>query len=233
MIRAIRKSGSEPRLEVLAHGLKDHETALRVEAAVIDALGLNSLSNQVRGWRALQLGRAPLNDLIPLYEKRRPIRIKEPAILIRISRLYRPNMTPAELYDATRGVWKVGPRGSKVQLAFAVFEDVVREVYQVVDWLPAGSTFLTRHPQGEPLRGRREFVGRVAPDEIRRRYVGRYVGRLFPRGARNPVKYVNLEKKPREHLRQSQTPLRKNTPLWGKKQFGSAQQCADPEACKT
>ncbi len=40
MIRSIQRAGFQPRLEILAHGLPDTESALRVEAAVIDALGL-------------------------------------------------------------------------------------------------------------------------------------------------------------------------------------------------
>jgi hypothetical protein len=193
MIRTIRKAGLEPKLEILAHNLRDADTALRMEAAVIDALGLKALSNRVRGWHAVQSGRVPLAELVALYEKRR-VQIKEPAIVIRITGLYRPDMTPAELYDATRGVWKVGRQRSKVLLAFAVFEGVVREVYDIAGWLKAGSTFTSRDPQGVRRRDRWEFVGRVASEKVRRRYVGRYVGHLFKRGAQNPVSYVNLGK---------------------------------------
>ncbi len=117
------------------------------------------MANRVRGWRAVEFGRAPLNEVVALCD-RRHVRIKEPAILIRINNLYRPPMSPGELYDATHGVWKVHrKRASKVKLAFAVFEGVVREVYEVEDWFDAGSTFLTRHPQGEPIPRRSEFVG--------------------------------------------------------------------------
>ena len=37
LIAELRAAGISPQLEILAHGLKDEETALRVEAAVIDA----------------------------------------------------------------------------------------------------------------------------------------------------------------------------------------------------
>lgn len=36
------------------------------------------------------------------------VQIEEPAILIRISRLWDPGLSDDELYDATRGHWKVG-----------------------------------------------------------------------------------------------------------------------------
>ena len=38
------------------------------------------------------------------------VKVTEPVILIRINRLYRPEMTADELYDATRSSWKVGTR---------------------------------------------------------------------------------------------------------------------------
>ncbi|MFZ3377370.1 MAG: hypothetical protein WA183_17625 [Chthoniobacterales bacterium] len=107
-LRQIRAAGKQPRIEILAHGLRSADAVLQVEAAVIDALGLPSLTNQVRGWRSSRYGRTPLEELIAFY-RRRPVRIQEPSILIRITEVYRPQMTPSELYDATRASWKLGP----------------------------------------------------------------------------------------------------------------------------
>jgi hypothetical protein len=53
-------------------------------------------------------------------------------------------MTSIELYDATRGVWKVGPRRDKARFALSVYGGVVRAVYEVAAWLPAGSTMSAR-----------------------------------------------------------------------------------------
>ena len=50
-------------------------------------------------------------------------------------------MNETELYDATRGIWKVGEERVKAKYAFAVFEGVIREVYEISQWLHAGSTF--------------------------------------------------------------------------------------------
>jgi hypothetical protein len=41
-----------------------------------------------------------------------------------------------------------------------------------------------------------EFVGTIAEDNERNRYINRYVGHLFTRGAQNPISYVNLGKVP-------------------------------------
>jgi hypothetical protein len=188
-IQEIRKAGHEPELHVLAHGLGSEETALRVEGAIIDALGLPSLTNRVRGWKAVEFGRAPLDDVIAHYQHRR-VRVVHPAILIRINRLYRPMMSPVELYDATRASWKAGVRREGARFALALYDGVVREVYEIQKWLPSGSTFNVRFPQGDKRRDRWEFIGRVAPDSIRRRYINRYVE--FGKGAQNPIAYKNV-----------------------------------------
>lgn len=195
-IRAIEGDGEEPCVEVLAHGLRDEETALRVEAAAIDLIGIDRLANSVRGHRVKQ-GRMPLEEAVGRYARRKA-EITEPAILIRINTLYRPGMGHLELYDVTRSAWKVAEkRRNQVEYAFAVFDGVVREVYQVEAWLPAGSTFNHRwngeRTDRHEREGRWEFVGTLAPEEIRRKYVNRYVGHLMAQGAQNPIMYRNVD----------------------------------------
>lgn len=191
VLKRIRAARMTPKIEILAHGLRDEETALRIEAGVIDALGLPAIANKIRGWETKKFGRLPLNEIVALYRKKR-VTIKEPGIVIRINRLYRPGMTPMELYDATRGVWVLSKRREKAKYAYAVFAGVIREVYEIAQWLPAGSTMNTR-PRGDLLaRDRWEFVGRIAPEGIRKRYVDRYVGHTFRQGSQNPISYVNL-----------------------------------------
>jgi len=190
-LKQIRAAGKQPRIEILAHALRSADTALRVEAAVIDALGIPLLTNQVRGWHSARYGRTPLEELIALY-RRRPVRIQEPSILIRITELYRPQMTPVELYDATRASWKVGAQRKSAKYAFAVFEGIVREVYEITDWFPAGSTFNSRNPRGDRVADRWEFVGRLASENVRRRYINRDVSGYFKPGARFPISYVKV-----------------------------------------
>ena len=83
--------------------------------------------------------------------------ITEPAALIRIAKLYSPALSPTELYEATRGVWRVGPRKEGVRLAFAVAEGTIVEVYEVGAWHAAGSTAYSTRPLSEvQLPGRWE-----------------------------------------------------------------------------
>lgn len=83
-----------------------------------------------------------------------PVEIREPAIVIRISRLFREGMTEHELYEATREVWRVGERRDQARFAMAVFGGVIKEVYQIDSWHPAGTTPYTTRPPTDTRRKR-------------------------------------------------------------------------------
>lgn len=180
-------------MEILQHGLQDEETALRIEAAAIDLLGLGSLANAVRGCKSLEMGRMSVDELAGYYAAE-PVTITHATLLIRINKLYRHNMSAQELYEATRGVWRLSARREAATYALAVFEGVVREVFEIRSWHPANSTPYTTRVEELAQRdvgGRWEFVGEIAPDEIRSRYRGRSVHSYFKRGQQSPVSYVN------------------------------------------
>ena len=97
------------------------------------------------------------------------------------------------MYEWTRGVWRLDRRrAERIDYAFCVYQGSVVEVYQVDGWGPAGATpYLSRGFPEELGMGKRwEFRGKVAPAEIRRRYLDRSVEENFGRGARNPVRYT-------------------------------------------
>jgi hypothetical protein len=119
--------------------------------------------------------------------------ISEPALLIRIARLHSPGMTNDELYEATRGVWRIGSRRDGARLALAVARGLVVEVYELGAWHAAGSTpYATRPLADVDVPGRWEFSGRVASAAVRDKYLGKSVAHHFARGAVNPIAYVNL-----------------------------------------
>jgi hypothetical protein len=116
----------------------------------------------------------------------------DPVVLIRISQLYRTGMSEAELYDVTRGIWKMGERREGARYALAVYARQVLEAYEIETWHPAGSTpYVSRRFEPEELEGRWEFLGHVADEAVRARYVGADVSALFLPGNANPFMYVN------------------------------------------
>lgn len=102
-------------------------------------------------------------------------------------------MSSRDLYEATRGVWKLGRRREGAQVALAVQSGVILEVYEIHAWHPAGSTpYASRQYEDVNLPGRWEFTGAVAPTDVRDRYIGESVAQYLRPGARAPVLYVNL-----------------------------------------
>lgn len=188
-IDEIRAAELEPRLEILVHGLPDEPTALRIESALIDLLGVPPLANQKRGWQSGIYGRASVEEIVALYGAQ-PIEVKEPALLIRINQRYRASMSAQELYEATRGIWVLGPRREGARYAMAVYEGVVREVYEIQSWHAAGTTlYETREDREDETRC--EFVGPLAPAEIREKYLLKSVVSQLQPPSQNPIRYVN------------------------------------------
>jgi hypothetical protein len=187
----LRKLGLEPVLEILKFGITEREAFL-VESAVIKLLGVDELTNRVKGHGAAENGRARLTEIIQELDAE-DVTISDKVILINISRLYRYGMTPMELYDATRGVWKIAPIRHSPDFAFSVYGGIVREAYSIAAWVPADSTMTGRDflEKEYDLSERYEFVGKVAPEPIRRKYLGKSVRTYFAPGSQNPIKYVN------------------------------------------
>ena len=119
----------------------------------------------------------------------RPVRIEEPALLFTINQMFREGMSALALYEATRGFWRVGPDREKAELALAVYQGVVREVYRIDRWDPAGTQeYETREVGANRGSGRWEFTGEVAADMR-----GKYVGRFVDKGGQNPIHYANVK----------------------------------------
>lgn len=191
-IKAIRKAELEPKIELLRFGLSMEEANL-LEATAIDLLGKRNLSNLARGLKSSSFGRTPVEEIIAWY-KAKPVKIKHRIILIIINRLYYYGINRKELYEVTRGVWKVGPRRNQVEYAFAVFRGIVREVYRISSWYRAGTTEMKYREKIPKVhyKGRWEFVGRVASQDLRNYYIGKSVRKYIRVGSRNPIRYINV-----------------------------------------
>ena len=119
------------------------------------------------------------------------VEIMEPALIIRINLENSDNITAQELYNATRSAWRVNiARANNVEYVLSVHQGIVKEVYQVSGWYDAGATFV---PKREDIigSGRYEFVGTVAEDTIRDKYLNKSVKHLFKKGNAQPVMYFN------------------------------------------
>ncbi len=192
-IKAIQKAGKEPIIEILRYGLKEDESAL-LEAVAIDLFGKKNLTNQVLGHESSIFGRTSVKEIIARYQAR-PVKVKpsHKIIAITINKLYRYDMNDGELYDATRGFWRVGGKRQKAKFAFAVYRGVIKEVYEILKWQPDTQVrmkYRTMHKKGRLNRW--GFTGKKANNKIRTLYVGKNIRNYIKPGSQNPIRYINL-----------------------------------------
>jgi hypothetical protein len=167
-IAEIQADGMEPRVDILRYGLSSEEIAFEVEAAIIDSIGIENLTNAVRG-HGIERGRITAETVEKLYSSA-PIQvsdIEECCIAFFIHRTYSPTATEQEIYDCTRQFWE-GVSAKKRQdlthkIALAVVDSIVIRVYSIEAWFTAGATFSGRKRQGLP-NNRWEFVGQLIDD---------------------------------------------------------------------
>jgi mRNA-degrading endonuclease RelE of RelBE toxin-antitoxin system len=117
--------------------------------------------------------------------------IDDPLVAISVARQYPNVKNDDDLYNITRGTWKVnrGGRASRAEYAFAVYKGLIKEVYNIDSWRPATREIYVFFAklEGKPESsvpqvindGRSEFVGKVAPEPVRQKYVGRRLPRRF------------------------------------------------------
>ena len=116
--------------------------------------------------------------------------ITDDIIIIKLNKSYRRGMSSEELYDITRGCWKRRMESvERAKYALAVYKGEVIEVYKILTWYSALEEIRDTLPfDPEVERGRIIFKGEVAKEEIREKYMGKNVSRLFKRGEASPVK---------------------------------------------
>lgn len=180
-IKALKSKGLKPRIEVLC-GKMTQSDALAAEAAVIEFVGKDQLGNAVSG-HTHGYGRMTYDEYIAVT-KGEEVEVTHKALLLNVNQKFNRNMmkkdgtTTKALRDITCAEWSMGKNAEKAEYAFAVYHGIVREVYQVQKWSP---------PRMVNGKERRAFTGKVAPENIRKRYVRKFVG--GKKGAQNPVAY--------------------------------------------
>ncbi|MCG3884413.1 GIY-YIG nuclease family protein [Photobacterium leiognathi] len=108
VIESIRSQNKEPRIDVLRYGLESESVAFEVEAAIIDVIGLENLTNKIKGHGTFR-GRVTAKEM----EKRHgcsPVKvsdIKEKCIVFYLRGSYSPSLSDLELYDCTRQFWTI------------------------------------------------------------------------------------------------------------------------------
>jgi uncharacterized protein len=170
-------SNNRLRIDIVRHGLSDPQ-AKAIEATCIDLLNVKQLTNKIRG-HGISLGRMSLEETLSAYSDIEPIEIpfEHRGLAFLLNKTYKSGMTSLELFEHTRGVWRGIPVKKNLPFAYATYAGIVKEVYAINCWLPAGTQqYFTRdQAKIECKTNRLEFVGSLASDKIRELYVGKKI----------------------------------------------------------
>ena len=175
LIREILNEGKNVEYYILRHGLATEKEALEIESACIDLIGLDNLTNKVKGHNSWESGMKTADEIIQHYDAK-AITITEPTIIININKLYKRFMKDNELYNTTRSSWKLGSKKNEAKYVIAAYRGLVREVYKINSWNQVGDRW--------------EFTGEVAEKEVRDKYLNQSLENYTKKGSQNPIKYT-------------------------------------------
>lgn len=183
-IRDIRLAGFDVGHVIHRHGMDD-ATACEVEAALIDAYP--GLTNIASGTGGNDYGAMHAKEIIRRYSAA-PAVFQHKVLLISVNR----SAVERSLYDATRYAWKLDKRKAKqADVILATMQGVIVGAFIAHDWLEATAANFPGHAEGDGTPRRFGFVGKEAPDDIKRLYLGKRVPDEYrKRGAANPIKYT-------------------------------------------
>lgn len=175
-IRDIRNAGLEVIHIIQRYGLTEKE-AFEVESALIDAYGeLTNIQSGHASDRGVNNAEVLQRDLS--YEEYEEPDFKYIIIKINDRSLQERNNN---VYETVRSAWKVNLRRiAGYKYCLAVLNGVVINVYLIESW----------NPDHRGNGGRYEFVGKEAPDEIRRLFVNKRIPAKYrKKGMASPVLY--------------------------------------------
>lgn len=195
LIKEIHQAGLEVETFIVRHGISSSHAAYVVESSLIDLLdlldpkgenSLFSLTNLVKGHDSDLYGCMSTDAIQGIYDVKPCPEISESVILFKIPRLWSPQMTAEELYEATHGWWVLGPRRNKAQYAFAVSAGVIRAIYRIDSWRQRQPGDRGYEPGGKARYG---FDGQLTHELDK--YINTSVHHLFKRGDRSTARYLN------------------------------------------
>ena len=128
----------------------------------------------------------------------KPANFSEKVVLLNLTKNWEDGMENTDdknmafsLYEASRGSWVMNyDEAQEIEYALPVHDGKIIEVYKVVKWLGEGEVM--RDPKYvDPSENKRcDFVGNIADNDVRRKYVGNTVKELYEWPKQNSVRII-------------------------------------------
>ena len=158
VIESLRVTGG-PEIDIIRHGLTEYQ-ALLLESSLIDVLGVDQITNKVRGIDANKYGlMSPKN--VEANFKGKEFKLKISAVCFKINRAWRKNMSKDELYNKTRGTWNLSlKRAQRAEYGIGLCHGVIRSIYKINGWETDYQRSPVRHRfHGEEYDNLQNYLG--------------------------------------------------------------------------
>ena len=203
-IRNIEKDGFSVKRLIVNWGLSENE-AFVAEATLINLLNRLPdilLTNEVSGHHVHESLTAEEFELMYGAVPLKKDDIKHSILVIKINKLYRRDMSKAELYDAVRGFWNASLKSietRKVEYVFGVYNGLIVAVYKPDEWhyghemIEIPQRGILKPEDHERLKNRVYFICKDYNelDEEGRFYLNKSIVDLkVNQSAQNPITYL-------------------------------------------
>lgn len=197
-IKEIESQGHKVKRIILNYNLSKEE-AFAGEASVINCLRYMSndiLTNEQSGHHCHSaLSVEQVEKIFGAQELPKEY-IKDNVLIIKINRLYRPNMTIDEIAEATRGHWRISlAKAKKVDYVFSVYRGLIVGVFKPIEWHDStvlSNDFPRQHEfEKRNLNHRKYFTCDILDEnsDIGKKYLYKNI-REFSKNTQNPISYV-------------------------------------------
>ncbi len=156
----IENAGRQVELLFLRTGIADEATAFAIEQAVIDAHAASghALTNLVRGHHSSAHGLVALPEVVAQYRAQQCPPIPHSVLMFKIQKGWRPGMSKDDVFEKTRGHWRVAVRTrERAEYALGIAYGVIYGAYRIDSWFPS------KMP-GDQGKNRWGFNGGEAPE---------------------------------------------------------------------
>ncbi len=190
-IREIINSNKKLEHIIVRHGLTE-KMAFEIEASLIDTFDYlkTGITNIAGGQKSIEKGLMTSDEIKRLYNAERLLEIDNNCIIININKKYKRGSGENAIYDATKETWTIDrSKLNGLKYVLSEYRGLIVEVFEVENWYEKERGYLPNSQKFGQTKIGFGFIGKVAVENIRNRYVNKSITHIKKRGAASAIRY--------------------------------------------
>ena len=190
-IREILNSNKKLEHIIVRHGLTE-KVAFEIEASLIDTFDYinQGITNIAGGHKSIEKGLMTSDEIKRLYNADKLSEIENNCIIININKKYERGAGKNSIYEATKETWTIDKRKlNRLKYVLSEYRGLIVEVFEVEEWYEKERGYLPSSKKFGQTKIGYGFVGKIADNNIRNRYVNKSISHIKRRGAASVIRY--------------------------------------------